>query len=267
MTMENQILNGWVKAFRQAEIDGREDECFKSYEVIRQECRGVLRVVKATSGDLRDFVDDIADDKLVDCLHSRFDPDKPGASFRAYYRTALAHAVATEAKRRNRERKLHEELRTQREPEAFDLGDQLELYAERKRRLIDGLSFTEPNQKKHMPTLLIDQRQRMARLLCVAGNPIDRRVCPRKTEGWERWSAEDPERLLVRGLNLQEVWERMANDIAETDTPIGQKLVVDSINGLNGSMTEGNWRKKVSRYRADVEDQLDEDELRYFLFH
>jgi len=284
MNMDNQTLYEWVKRFRQAAAHGCQDDCTDSYDVIRRECRGTVQGVKATSGDLRHFVDEIADAKLSECLLGNFDPDKPNASFRAYYGTALSNAVRSEARRRLRERKLREDSRvdtdppddypfdragtgqpelTMPAPEMLDLRELLETYAERKRKLIDGLKLSVAS---HMATLLIDQRQRMAQLLCIVEKIIDRHDCPRQTEDWELWSTEDPQRGLVKGLSVQRVWEAMATNIIETDSAIEQQLVVDSIIGLRGHMTPCNWRQRVSRYRADVTDQLDEEEWNYFLF-
>jgi hypothetical protein len=270
MGMDNQTLNTWIKQFRHAAAESNEDGRTDSYEVIKQECRGTVQRVKATSGELGEFVEEISDSKLYYLLLSnKFDPDDPNAHFRAYYRKALVNEVCSEARRRHREKKIREHTwidtaLSSIDPEQVDLGELLATYAERKRKLIDGLRLSAESR---MATLLIDQRQRMARLIWLVRLVVQRRDCPPQTEAWERWSTNDHQRVIVEGLSLHQVWEVMAKKIMESDIPIEQQLVVDSVRELRGRMTPCNWRQRVSRYRADIADQLDESECMYFLFH
>jgi len=265
-------LHGLVKQFQQAVKSGDDPGSLSLFQRIKPLCASTIRFVAAAWGEqLGSFIEEIADEKTLHCLN-KFDVTSPG-HFLAFIKVALNRAAITEYKRHS------ERFRTGTEAtqNAFDsspapessmgvdeIEQALHLYAQRKRALVDQLSLKPEFQ---MSTLLLDQRQRMARLhyKFIHFEPPSERLSD-WLETIELWRAEDAVRLLqVDEPTVGDVWKECAFRINNDSARVEQADMVAAIRtvGKKG-IASATWRQRVCRYMKNVKDQTDFQERQLF---
>jgi hypothetical protein len=258
-------LEELVNDFKVAAVDPmRQADSTALYNQIRQACHPIVQGVNSKYRNLRNFVEDIADEKLHDCLRTF----KSGL-FEGYYRRSLSNAASSESRRR---KKLPSpELVEQAEKRASVPRDQggpefleiINLYAVRKRKLIDQLS---EGLGARTATLLLDQRCRMSRKTATLLHDNDLGNPSSCIEKWELWHADDELRFCHDNQppSIQDVWECFAEKLNSSPTEVSHGSMVDAIEKAGGSVTLQTWRQRVSRYLSFVEQQVSEPEWKLF---
>lgn len=253
-----------VTQFQEAARANHQHACTDIFPRARALCRAVVLQVQRGFSGMGSFVEDVADEKLADCLLA-FQPNLPGG-FRAFYRKALTNAAIDEYRRAQRLR--HQEWiddvasAEQDVASACNLDEQLRTYAIRKRRLVDALRFS-PIFK--LSTLLLDQRQRTARMYAPFREIHPEQSTCTRVESLERWHDADPARRLADAEpSVGEVWACFAETAESRADPLEQRDLVAAIARAGARIELPTWRQRVARYIHDVRDQLDQEELRFF---
>jgi DNA-directed RNA polymerase specialized sigma24 family protein len=253
-----------IVRFQTAALEGRRDECTDLFPEIKGDCRNVVIQVSRSYSQLGSFVEDVADEVLVDCINAY---KQLGFTFRAFYRKSLTNRAVDEHRGRRRLRYGMEFDKTA-APEnpspTEEVRELLELYAVRKRRLLDQIgNLFQPRAK--FSTLLLDQRHRMANVSATSRH-MD---CDKSPSEWveqlEKWHVDDHERELDIGEpKLGAIWTNFAPFIDNGRGHISQRELVAAIANCGAQVEVAAWRQRVCRYVHDLRDQLDDQELVYF---
>lgn len=235
---------------------------------IDSHCAHLISSIRQKWYGLRLFIEDISNSKLYGCLCA-FNPDD-GGSFQGYFRQSLNNAVLDELRRRKRSKTKQSEEIDNVASSNFDtvefndeIESKFESYARNKREILDKLDRMTRNR---MATLLLDQRQRMARLY----ESLDYyRVKQTSTSRWletvEIWRADDP--LIPVQTNeatVGQVWDIYSKMLDEDGQRVLQSDMVEAIAKSGSPVSDASWRQRVSRYLRDVREQLDEASQQYF---
>lgn len=255
-----------VSRFQEAALNRDEAACLDLYPSIKRLCQPVIRSVQSRVGPMRDFLDEITDQALANALGGC----ESAVNFKGYYRRALTNQVISETRKRKRRKEVTSEdklLSTAVSDDAEDascLDEKMTLYGDRKRKIIDQLTL-KPSHK--LSTLLVDQRQRMSRIQYHSKGPQSKPNSWRiRVERYECWNHSDRQRLLASSEPMIDpIWHLFAEGVESQQWEPSQEGTVNAIGIAGCNIRQMAWRQRVSRYLRDVEEELDQQDWKYFL--
>lgn len=240
---------------------GERDEflCARLYKQLDSAGQRVLSSVCSSHNRVAGEIREAYPAKLLSAIKAVAET-KEHRSFLGFLRTALTN-VAMDCYRKEISARKYQSRHTQHLDRTEDIKALWESYVTRKRELIDDLHLGQ-----YMPVLLLDQRQRMAKFQSafpVATGGSLSQTC----EQLEIWNEEDPDRSLSSGslAKIGEIWSDFAETINKSPKASNQIGLCRVIRNTGESVTNANWRRRVSRCLGKLREEItNEADLRFF---
>lgn len=258
-------LEELVAEFQQA-LEHTQTNANALYQVIERRCAPAIAAVASQfRQQLGTEVDDVLSDVLFDCC--RKFPKTPGQHFQSYLRVAAKNRAVQLYRNRKNTCNNPEPLEEVPQPPQSQLADedfedQMRLYSERKRRLLDQINLGSEAQQA---TMLLDQRHRLTAAVADAD-----RVPAAERSAWvaayERWTMADEQQRVSRREPVTTgcVWRAYAPKSNGAAVKIDQPLMVQTLRDVGLGITFEAWRQRIARYLREVRDQVDHEEWRLF---